>query len=224
MKKVIVLVTGFLFFSLVNSEASLVSYSDRSSFDAAVGSTSLIDFEGILTEGLLELGGSFSIGDVTFSQADEKLYVYDEDLIPTDGLTSDYLIHYDNEFGNSSSPVVITFASSMNSVGLDMGYLFNWGNAASPGDITIFLNTGEFVQTTIPGPIVPNSSTPLDFVGFSSDIAFSSITIHDPMNSMIIDNFAYNNTAAPVPLPSTMLLFGTGLIGLIGSRLRRKKS
>jgi PEP-CTERM motif len=31
------------------------------------------------------------------------------------------------------------------------------------------------------------------------------------------------NIQQPVPEPTTMLLFGTGVIGLVGSRLRRKK-
>jgi len=37
-----------------------------------------------------------------------------------------------------------------------------------------------------------------------------------------IDNVAINENA-PVPEPATMLLFGTGLAGLVGARLRRKK-
>ncbi|MBU1053289.1 MAG: PEP-CTERM sorting domain-containing protein [Proteobacteria bacterium] len=38
-----------------------------------------------------------------------------------------------------------------------------------------------------------------------------------------IDNVVINGTSAPVPVPATMLLFGTGIAGLAGIRIRRKK-
>jgi len=38
----------------------------------------------------------------------------------------------------------------------------------------------------------------------------------------LMDNFTYNSNNS-VPEPATMLLFGTGLAGLVGARLRRKK-
>ncbi len=54
-------------------------------------------------------------------------------------------------------------------------------------------------------------------VGDNGEVAASSI--------FISDNAVVNpvNPVNPVPEPTTMLLFGTGIAGLVGSRIRRKK-
>lgn len=40
-------------------------------------------------------------------------------------------------------------------------------------------------------------------------------------NSVYWDNFSFNETGAPVPEPTTILLLGIGLIGLVGSQRKR---
>jgi hypothetical protein len=66
-----------------------------------------------------------------------------------------------------------------------------------------------------------------NFWGIITDISFTSVTIASGTQGGIaetyhLDNLVYAETS-PVPEPATMLLFGTGLAGLIGSRVRRGK-
>ena len=63
------------------------------------------------------------------------------------------------------------------------------------------------------------------FNGFLSD-ALDISRVELAINSadaVWFDNFQYSPSQTPVPEPTTFILFGTGIAGLVGTRLRKKK-
>jgi len=60
----------------------------------------------------------------------------------------------------------------------------------------------------------------------SSNLSFSNVVISDDWGSSLpttLNVGSLDVNSAPVPEPGTMLLFGTGLAGFVGSRFRKKK-
>jgi len=97
----------------------------------------------------------------------------------------------------SSTPLVDTFYGSGPT---------SWNGAS--GQLTMFGGA-----PSEHGGIVDLSGLSIDRV----DLSYSTATW---------DGFSFgiaNNKVAPVPEPATMLLFGTGLAGLVGTRIRREK-
>lgn len=205
----------------VAAHATITTYSTRYLFNSAVGIPTLIDFEAqqLDTEaGLTSYGGNLTVGDVNFTDSDELLYVFNNKGFNDPffiGNTSNFLLNFGGE-----APVVITFTGSpVYSVGMDLGWLLkDFGDGSQ---MTITLNTTDSFATDVAGPLV-STTTPFSFVGFSSDTPFSSMTIFDPSQTVMIDNFAYSSSA-PTPEPATMLLLGTGLAALAGARKLKKQ-
>lgn len=86
----------------------------------------------------------------------------------------------------------------------------------------------EVVSTEIPNDL--GGDWTYDFWGFASDVAFTDVLLTTgtqgdlplKIETYHLDNMVYS--AAPVPVPAAVWLFGSGLIGLVGAGAGRKKA
>lgn len=98
-----------------------------------------------------------------------------------------------------------------------------WFNGAS---IIARSFSGSIVDTAVINPVGPYTAravfnTRLEGPGIHS-IEFTSIVNNSGGGVMPFDNVRFADVS-PVPVPGALLLFGTGIAGLAGTRLRRKK-
>ena len=217
--RLIRLALASLLFALVFSAqargATITVYSDASAFAAAVGSTTLIDFEAQNNNGdnSYEYHGTLlTVGDVSFVNPEARLFVIGSDYAgyATQGLTSDYL----NRNISSPAGINVSFANGVSGVGMGLGYLFGSSNA-----ITFTLSTGDVINTT--APQVSGNSNPLVFFGFTSNVPIVSFNVNGGSGVEVIDDFRYAESLATVPdLTSTLSLLSVSLAGLIATRKR----
>ena len=188
----------------------------RSSFDAAVGPTTTVDFEAQNPHGpygYVYYGGILTIGDVTFTQPDQRMFVFGQSFNPTNGLTSSYL----NQFCCAPTGLTATFANPVRAIGMDLGIQNYWN--ANSNDITVTLSTGDLINTT--GPLLYTGAS-MVFFGLTSNEGITSIHFDDPSQGLAVDNLSFSETAqSAVPEPTSLLLLGTGLFA--GVRRWRKR-
>ncbi len=105
------------------------------------------------------------------------------------------------------------------------------GLADNRGPYDVFFNgtdIGEFPTDTfdsfqkVTTHIFPFSASLLTL----SDTILLNINVPDEGDGFSIDysELRISTDSAPIPEPATMILFGTGIAGLIGTRIRRKKN
>ncbi len=154
----------------------------------------------------------------TFDTTGDTLGTFSLDTLPGDRTT-----HWFSSSGNGElwlnswgDPNSIKFnAGVFEVVSFDIRNLHSGHNFSQ--NIKFYDQNLNVLQTLTLAPIYDNV-----FHTITVGIDNVSVVQFDHFGSnYAIDNFTYDTGATPVPEPTTMLLFGTGIAGLVG--LRRKK-
>ncbi len=192
-----------------SAQASAV-FTDRASFEAAISGYVIEDFESYPTSGTTGSGALPQINFNKFSVASvpNAVKILDEGFAGSKNTTpggAKYL-YLDTDIGFQGSVTTISFYSGINFIGFDYTYSPVWGS-----QLNVEVEGNSFLLGNV-------DTSGYGFWGYIGDNIFSTIIIDSgSISGYGIDQVTFNATA---PLPSAVLLLGSGLLGLAGWRIR----
>jgi hypothetical protein len=192
------------------AQATLITYNDRTSFNSQGSIVYNYGFEDFTGSTFYYPDDPWTSHGVTYATADNIIA----------GPTSWYGNSSNVFINNWWTPLTATISPTFNMFAFDLGIL--GGN--SPVNLELVTNQATYYFNNLN---VSNVSQGLDFYGFSVSsgeyfTAFTLSSVYGSGYAPAIDNVTLGNSAAPVPEPSTLLLFGAGLFGIVFLRKRMR--
>ena len=204
------------------AQASVVTYTDRALFEAALSPFTVYNFNNVVlpANNQLPLDSGYDFGPFSISQpaagatAIIRIAGVDGDV---DG--SNFVRYAENSSG--STPLIVTFDAAVQAFG------FDYNNTANPGAT----NTFDVNITILGANYVAAAAGAHGFFGAISTDASMTQTVFnlfdDPpqgSGNIGLDNFTWGTPSAAnaVPLPGALPLFGSGLV-VVGLIARRRK-
>jgi hypothetical protein len=202
----------------VNASSALQIFTNETDFvNALSGPQSLVNFN------------SSSTGNINGNEFSAQGFIFDSPLNPPLGQLS-----------------IVNYSSSSNYLNIDR-YPFASGEDGNEDDLDIFIQgswkalgfrifDGEIPQSNESITVYDQSNNviytrlPSDgavtYFGIIADVPIGKVSINERAydgDDVGYDDFRLGNQGAPIPEPATMLLIGSGLIGLAGLRRKFKK-
>ena len=210
----LLLCSGLLLLAPPGAMATITTFSDRAAFITATGAGAA---------GTVPTGGgaevSFVMGDLTFTRhAPSSFFLIPGDLgIRIPGF--DLAINGFESFNVDSGTLLSSFGFDFHEVEFDPNLAGTF--LESTFEVTL-RNGGSFVDSFT--FTRPNDS--LEFVGVGSTNSFDRIEIREIVGGFeneFFGNFLTTTASVAVPEPSTLVLFGPAMMGLVGYRRYRKR-
>jgi hypothetical protein len=209
-----------LYFGLCvsNAHAATVFYDDLTAFNSA-STTSLTDFEGIVADNGTSGALTFTIDGNIYSNLSGKQMLICGKNAGCLGGPFDSALMLAN-FDNGTLRIDLTVGRTA------VGGLFGDLNGTGMGTLTVYYNGGSDTQTVNYGDMGAGVLKPNTFFGWTTkDTVFTALEFAiDPANNgqwSAVDNFQYGSLSQ-VPIPASIWLFGTALVGFVGMARRRK--
>jgi len=189
------------------ASATTIPFASRAAFDAAFPGAIYETWDSYAAGTTIANGGTLK--GITYNSSAGIAVVQNNFLnsTPPNGLGRTPINFFD-----SADTIQFTFGTPLTAFGIDINTF-----ATASGAYTATTNNGDVVGSFF-NPF-PGAGTG-QFVGFSSTVPFTSVTIATPAGSTYtLDSLR----AVPVPEPATIALLGTGLAGALAARRRRSR-